>query len=274
MYVRLAFSVSAWLDPDILIVDEVLAVGDQAFQKKCEERVRELTGEGRTVLFVSHSMATVAQMCQKALYLDQGRVVSFGRVDAMTREYNRDVVRQVETQTALMHGSDWRWHRARFALPDPQIEVLSDHPGDVICLGGEACSPEGKVLDVIPIERATHLTVRFRLARDLPRPLVPTFNVYDEILFVALPESTIPGKKGDYTVIGVLPPYLLNEGRFTVNANLSDFDADQTTYAAVISAFRIEYEEHQPTDPRRHGFRLPLPGKLRTRMDIHMVNDS
>ena len=77
MYVRLAFSVSAWLDPDILIVDEVLAVGDQAFQKKCAERMKELTKEGRTVLFVSHSMATVNQMCQKALYLENGRVVAY-----------------------------------------------------------------------------------------------------------------------------------------------------------------------------------------------------
>ncbi len=80
MYVRLAFSVSAWLDPDILILDEVLAVGDQGFQKKCEIRMKELTKEGRTVLFVSHSMATVNKMCQKALYLEKGRVVSFGPV--------------------------------------------------------------------------------------------------------------------------------------------------------------------------------------------------
>ncbi len=64
MYVRLAFSVSAWLDPDILILDEVLSVGDQAFQRKCAERMRELTREGRTVIVVSHSMATINDMCQ------------------------------------------------------------------------------------------------------------------------------------------------------------------------------------------------------------------
>ncbi len=92
MYVRLAFSVSAWLDPDILILDEVLAVGDQGFQKKCEIRMKELTKEGRTVLFVSHSMATVNKMCQKALYLEKGRVVSFGPVGETTDEYEDDVI--------------------------------------------------------------------------------------------------------------------------------------------------------------------------------------
>lgn len=92
MYVRLAFSVSAWLDPDILILDEVLAVGDKGFQKKCEIRMKELTKEGRTVLFVSHSMATVNQMCQKALYLEKGQMVSFSAVQDATDEYEHDVV--------------------------------------------------------------------------------------------------------------------------------------------------------------------------------------
>lgn len=92
MYVRLAFSVSAWLDPDILILDEVLAVGDQGFQKRCEMRMKDLTKEGRTVIFVSHSMATINQMCQKALYLEHGRAVSFSSVQDATEEYEHDVI--------------------------------------------------------------------------------------------------------------------------------------------------------------------------------------
>ena len=80
MYVRLAFAVSAYLDPDILIVDEVLAVGDAAFQAKCAERMRELTGMGRTVIVVSHSMASIAALCTKAIYLDHGRMVAMGPV--------------------------------------------------------------------------------------------------------------------------------------------------------------------------------------------------
>jgi len=89
MYVRLAFSVAAWLEPDILIVDEVLAVGDMAFQRKCLERMRELTGEGRTILFVSHSMTSINQMCQKALVLKKGRVVAFDPVEDAIVKYRR-----------------------------------------------------------------------------------------------------------------------------------------------------------------------------------------
>jgi ABC-type polysaccharide/polyol phosphate transport system ATPase subunit len=89
MYVRLAFSIAAWLEPDILIVDEVLAVGDMAFQRKCFERIRELTGEGRTILFVSHSMSSVNQMCQKALVLNKGRIVTFAPVEEAILRYEK-----------------------------------------------------------------------------------------------------------------------------------------------------------------------------------------
>jgi ABC-type polysaccharide/polyol phosphate transport system ATPase subunit len=89
MYVRLAFSVSAWLDPDILIVDEVLSVGDQAFQKKCAGRMKELTGDGRTVIFVSHSMAAVKNMCDMAIYLNKGCINYYGTVMEAASEYAR-----------------------------------------------------------------------------------------------------------------------------------------------------------------------------------------
>jgi lipopolysaccharide transport system ATP-binding protein len=271
MYVRLAFAVSAWLDPDILIVDEVLSVGDQAFQKRSAERIRELTKEGRTVLFVSHSMGLVNQMCQKALYLEHGRVQSFGPVEDETREYTREVIKQIEVSEAEGRGDRWRWHRASFALPDPHIEVMTDHPGAVDCLSGEAASPEGEVTEIIPIERETHLTVRFRVNRDLARPLVLSINVYDEIgqiLFVALPETTLPARTGELAVTCVLPPFLLNEGRFTVNANLSDFLADNTVVLAVVAAFRFEIQESKGADRRRHGFEAPLPGAFRTRLEF------
>jgi ABC-type Na+ transport system ATPase subunit NatA len=103
MYVRLAFAVSAWLDPDILIIDEVLAVGDQAFQRKCGDRMKELTREGRTVLFVSHSMASVNKLCQKAVFLEQGRLVSFGPVEEATGEYQRHINDAAGTSTIPPH---------------------------------------------------------------------------------------------------------------------------------------------------------------------------
>jgi lipopolysaccharide transport system ATP-binding protein len=78
MYVRLAFAIAAHLDPEILVVDEVLAVGDAEFQKKCLGRMSEVAGAGRTVLFVSHNMGALSRLCTKALLLVDGRVVTSG----------------------------------------------------------------------------------------------------------------------------------------------------------------------------------------------------
>ena len=78
MYVRLAFSVAAHLEPEILIVDEVLAVGDAAFQKKCLGKMRDVASAGQTVLFVSHNMGVMHNLARRAIWLDQGRIVSHG----------------------------------------------------------------------------------------------------------------------------------------------------------------------------------------------------
>ena len=89
MYVRLAFSVAAHLEPEILIVDEVLSVGDLHFRNKCLGRMQDLRGEGRTVLFVSHDLTSVRQLCTRALMLQGGRVVDDGTPSAITRRYER-----------------------------------------------------------------------------------------------------------------------------------------------------------------------------------------
>jgi lipopolysaccharide transport system ATP-binding protein len=78
MYMRLAFAVAAHLDPEILLVDEALAVGDAAFQEKCLGKMRDVAKGGRTVIFVSHHMAAVQQLCQRVIWLDQGRLVEEG----------------------------------------------------------------------------------------------------------------------------------------------------------------------------------------------------
>lgn len=86
MYVRLAFSVAAHLEPDILVVDEVLAVGDAEFQKKCLGKMQDAAGGGRTILFVSHNIGAISALCQRALLLDHGRIVHDGSVqDAVTQ---------------------------------------------------------------------------------------------------------------------------------------------------------------------------------------------
>ena len=101
MYVRLAFAVAAHLEPEILVVDEVLAVGDAAFQKKCLGRMRDVATEGRTVLFVSHNMAAVSALCSKAMMLNGG-VVEFplGGVNDAVQRYLAQISEITRTQLA------------------------------------------------------------------------------------------------------------------------------------------------------------------------------
>jgi lipopolysaccharide transport system ATP-binding protein len=90
MFVRLAFAVAAHLEPEILVVDEVLAVGDVEFQKKCVEKMRAVSRTGRTVLLVSHNLSQIESLCSRALTLRQGRGVGFGPTDEQIRRYLAD----------------------------------------------------------------------------------------------------------------------------------------------------------------------------------------
>jgi lipopolysaccharide transport system ATP-binding protein len=87
MQVRLAFAVAAFLEPEILIVDEVLAVGDVAFQRKCLGKMGQVATEGRTVLFVSHNMGTIARVCERGIWLDAGEVRAEGSMDEVIAQY-------------------------------------------------------------------------------------------------------------------------------------------------------------------------------------------
>src|SRR5438128_4036214 len=87
MYMRLAFSVAVNVEPDILVIDEALAVGDGHFQKKCVDRIREFQQDGRTILFCSHAMYLVTSICRRALWLDHGRVMRWGPALDVTHDY-------------------------------------------------------------------------------------------------------------------------------------------------------------------------------------------
>jgi lipopolysaccharide transport system ATP-binding protein len=91
MYVRLAFAVAAHLEPEVLLVDEVLAVGDAAFQKKCLGKMGDVTQEGRTVVFVSHNTAAVSNLCRKAILLDCGQMKAAGPAGDIIDDYNREM---------------------------------------------------------------------------------------------------------------------------------------------------------------------------------------
>jgi lipopolysaccharide transport system ATP-binding protein len=99
MYVRLAFAVAAHLEPEILIVDEVLAVGDYGFQKKCMGKMRDVArGDGRTILFVSHNMGALAQLCERCVLLEQGKVVMIGPIAEGIKRYLTSGLNQLTAQ--------------------------------------------------------------------------------------------------------------------------------------------------------------------------------
>ena len=124
MYVRLAFAVAAHLEPEILIVDEVLAVGDAQFQKKCLGKMEDVGKQGRTVLFVSHNMAAISKLCQRALLLNDGHCDAMGRVPDVIGVYLRD------SEVARVSHVDLRkaprWHDNRESI----ITSISLHRGD------------------------------------------------------------------------------------------------------------------------------------------------
>jgi ABC-type polysaccharide/polyol phosphate transport system ATPase subunit len=96
MYVRLGFAVAAHLDPDILLLDEVLAVGDRAFQDKCKDRIAELHAQGMTMIFISHDMTAVRNLCGRVILLQRGEILAEGTPDSIIRQY---------TETASFHQS-------------------------------------------------------------------------------------------------------------------------------------------------------------------------
>jgi lipopolysaccharide transport system ATP-binding protein len=100
MYVRLAFSVAAHLNPEIMILDEVLAVGDAVFQKKCFDRMEEIMNEGHAAILVSHGMANVSRLSQSCLWLRQGRVEMFGPTHQVVSEYEKRMAHTVASESA------------------------------------------------------------------------------------------------------------------------------------------------------------------------------
>ena len=106
MYVRLAFAVAAHLEPEILVVDEVLAVGDAQFQKKCLGKMGDISQEGRTVLFVSHNMSAISELCQKAILLRSGQIEVIDNVHTVIQKYSEHAIRGSSINlTKLKHAS-------------------------------------------------------------------------------------------------------------------------------------------------------------------------
>ena len=124
MYMRLGFSVAMHAQPDVLLLDEVLAVGDEAFQQKCYGKIWEFKQAGGTIVFVSHDQTAVARVCDRALMLDHGRVVESGSAEDVVRLYHRRLVTEAEAQLAQRDGAPTgpcRVHEVRAVAGDGAI---------------------------------------------------------------------------------------------------------------------------------------------------------
>jgi ABC-type polysaccharide/polyol phosphate transport system ATPase subunit len=120
MYVRLAFSVAVQVDADVLLIDEVLAVGDAAFQQKCFDQFRRLRAAGKTIVFVTHDMTSVSRLCDRAMLMERGRIVSLGDPDRVAREYNElNFGRPPGTE---LHGEEHRFGDRGAEILDAWIE--------------------------------------------------------------------------------------------------------------------------------------------------------
>jgi len=154
MYLRLAFSVAIHVEPDILLVDEVFAVGDRAYQERCLRRIRELQQRGITILFVSHSMATVRQMCSRAIWLSQGRIAADGMPEQVIDSY----LNATTSQGTLDSGSEpivgARWGSG-------EVEITR-----VLLLDGE-----GRACNRIPVGGPLHVRIEFVAHQRVERPV-------------------------------------------------------------------------------------------------------
>jgi lipopolysaccharide transport system ATP-binding protein len=209
MSVRLAFAVAAHLEPEILLVDEVLAVGDAEFQRRCLGRMEDLGESGRTVLFVSHNMLAVGQMCDRVMLLDGGRIAREGPSGDVVAHYLQSE-----------HGTG-----ARRSWP------ADEAPGDdLVRLYEVRAVQDGEIAPAVDVRRPVGIEITFRILRD-GVPLVPKIKVRDQqgnVAFNAMATSERwhePSRPGGYVATAWIPPNLLNEGLTTVDVGIFSLDA-------------------------------------------------
>jgi lipopolysaccharide transport system ATP-binding protein len=232
MSVRLAFAVAAHLEPEILLVDEVLAVGDAEFQRRCLGRMEDFSESGRTVVFVSHNMQTLAQLCDRAILLDQGRVERDGPSPEVVAYY---------LQSEEGSASSQLW-------PD-----LASAPGDDLArLRSVRVLQDGEVAPTVDVRRPIGIEIGFTVLRH-GVPVFPKLKVLDrqgDLAFNAMdtgPRWHEPSEPGDYVATAWIPPNLLNEGLAGVAVAVCSAGVPKLHHHAGTSA-PISFHVHDPGD--------------------------
>ena len=249
MYVRLAFAVAAHLEPEILFVDEVLSVGDAEFQRRCLGRMEELANTGRTVLFVSHALPAVAQLCDRAIWIDGGRLVGDGKAAEVIANYLHQTHSSGTERTwpaESAPGNDLARIRA--------IRVLA-HDG----------MPPG----VVDVRRPVGVEIEFDVLRR-GKPLFPKIKVLDQegaIAFNAMDTDERwlqPSEPGTYVATAWIPGNLLNEGSAIVEAAICSIDFPKLEHhAAVYEAVSFEVLDPGEGDSARGQFSGQWRGVVR-----------
>jgi lipopolysaccharide transport system ATP-binding protein len=206
MYVRLAFAVAAHLEPDILVVDEVLAVGDVAFQKKCLGKMGDVAKEGRTVLFVSHNMAAINRLCQRVLWIHDGYLRMTGPAE--------EVVSSYLTAGSVMDGQRfWEEGLANPGVNELRIQAVRIRNGI------------GEISARVDFRKPVYVEISYRVLKTLPYCRIGFLivTVHGTIVFEAydVDDERYAGPKhpGTYTIRCEIPGNMLNPGTYVVSIN-------------------------------------------------------
>jgi lipopolysaccharide transport system ATP-binding protein len=254
MSVRLAFAISAHLEPEVLLVDEVLAVGDAEFQRRCLGRMEDLSHSGRTVLFVSHNMQAVTQLCDRAIWLEKGQTMLDGPSGEVVARYLQ-----------AGHGSSSLRH-----WPD-----LETAPGnDLVRLRSvRALLDDGQLADAVDVREAVGIEVGFTVLRH-GDPIFPKIKIYNgrgEVAFNAMDTSARwlePSPPGDYTTTAWIPGNLLNEGLTTADVSICSL-GDTKLRSQATSRLAVSFHVQDPGegDSARGQFIGQWQGVVRPLLD-------
>jgi lipopolysaccharide transport system ATP-binding protein len=205
MYVRLAFAVAAHLEPEILVVDEVLAVGDAAFQKKCLGKMSEVAGIGRTVLFVSHQLGTVAQLCDGAMLLADGVISAKGPARDVLDVYRREM----EVYSASARTSAQGLHISQIATVDgggtPTSDFFFDEEITVrVTISGEITHPQTRLTTTLVSHYGHYISTFMTVLSELVGSTSKIHNVA-----VTFPKNVIAPNSYHFRLALSTPPSII-----------------------------------------------------------------
>jgi lipopolysaccharide transport system ATP-binding protein len=253
MYLRLAFAVAAHLEPEILLVDEVLAVGDIRFQRKCLDKMQEVGRQGRTVIFVSHNMSAITRLCPRTILLDGGTILRDGPSSQVVSAY---------LTTGLGTTAARAWPD-RATAPGNNIVVLR-----AVCVRSET----GEATDALDIRRTVAIEVEYEVLTP-GYVLVPNLHFYNEEGVYAFVSGDLdpfwyrrPRPIGRYLSTVTIPGNLLAEGTLLVGAAMSTLNPE-TVHFYERDAVAFQVIDSMDGNSARGDYAGPMPGVMRPLLD-------